>query len=177
MKTFIPIIIGLVVIIAGWNLFGPKSTEKEIEVTASSTVETTSMVMFNGEVASLVDPTQVVEYSFAIPEEATTELLSNNALVRVTNNSAPYASLYFSYNVGRNYTALDYINKVISPKVKVVNPLGEAMIGNTMWYKANSDHSEWHVAAINDGKWIVVVESPKDLSGDVQATLSTFIAQ
>jgi hypothetical protein len=178
MKNIIPIVIVLLVIIVGWNVFGKKSDSALTNATGTPSVaDMGSMVPVMGEVRAAQDPAQAIAYSFMVPVEATTTTAMNGALVKVSEYEGSYASAYFSYNGGRGYTPADYVNKVIAPKVKVVNAVGETMIGNTIWFKAESEKTDWHVASLQDGKWLVVIESPKSESLDVERTLSSFEAQ
>lgn len=178
MKNIIPIVVVLVVIIVGWNVFGKKSSSTGVNATSTgSLVDLGSMEQVSGVATALQDANAGIAYSFAVPEGASSSMSMQNTLVKVTVADAPYVSVYFSYNVGRDYTAQDYVTKVIAPKVKVVNAVGETMIGNTMWFKADSDKTDWHVASVADGKWLVVFESAKTNETDVEKTLSSFEAE
>lgn len=170
MKTYIPIVIGLLIIIAGGYMYSKKNATtpvKEMEVKT----EVATMKTFDGEVTV---GTEKLAYSFDVPETATTSVEMNNALVRITEGATPYATVYASYQGERKYTAEKYLNEVIAPHVSVITPTGEAMIGNTMWYKAESQGSQWHIATVGDGKWLVIVENRKTVNSLVENTLSSF---
>lgn len=175
MKTFIPIIIGLVVIIAGWKLLGTKKVAVSTASTTPSVVDMAEMSLFSGEAKKLVNGVEeVLPFSIAIPVDATTSVGMNGSLFSIKTPTRTYASMYFSYEGDRKYTPELYVKNVMTPRVKVITPLGEAMIGTTMWYKVASDKSEWHIASLMDGKWLVVIESGKDIGEMVKTTLSSF---
>lgn len=169
MKTYIPIIIGLLIIIAGWNMYSKKNAVpvKQEEVKT----EVATMKSYENQLTLGKD---TLSYTIDIPENASTTVEMNNALVRITDKATPYATVYASYQGGRNRTPEQYLSDVIAPHVSVINPIGEAMIGNTMWYKAESATSEWHIASVADGKWLVIVESKKTASQMVEKSLSSF---
>ncbi len=175
MKRNIVILVGLIIIVGGAYMYSKreKVTEVKNEVKQEVTTEA-SMKSITGDVVRVFKGEQKLEYSLSIPETASTSLDMNKALLRITDGGKLLATVYFSFEGQRGYSASKYIDDVIAPQVQVITPVGEAMIGNTMWYKGASDVSEWHIATISGGKWLVVVESKKADSQIAQKILSSF---
>jgi hypothetical protein len=162
----------------------------------ANTVDMTGMQTYSGMISRTFQGEHMLNYSFAIPETATATVSMNNALVRVTDNKNAYASIYFSYEGSRKYSAEDYINKVIKPRVPKVTIVTNDVIDTTIssstvtgsstsgmenmnvsndsWTVAQSTGSEWHVTATADGQWLVVIESPKMLHDQVEKTVGSF---
>jgi hypothetical protein len=159
-------------------------------------VDMTGMQTYSGTITRNFQGEHMLNYSFAIPETATATVSMNNALVRVTDNKNAYASVYFSYEGSRKYSAEDYINKVIKPRVPKVtivtddaldtttssstvtgSSTTEVVSANDNWTVAQSTGSEWHVTATADGQWLVVIESPKTLHDQVEKTVGSFKTQ
>lgn len=175
MKTYIPVVIGLLIILSGGYMYSKKNATAPVkEVMEVKTEELSAMSTYEGEVTRISNGENKLAYSFGIPEGATTNVEMNNALVRVMEGATPYATVYMSFEGARKYTPAKYFNDVIVPHVSVVVPKGEQMIGNTMWYVAESEASQWHIASVADGKWLVVVENRKAARDMVQKTLSSF---
>jgi ABC-type molybdate transport system substrate-binding protein len=174
MKTYIPVVIGLLIILSGGYMYSKKNTTAPVKEETVVKTETTAMSTFEGEVTRMSNGENKLAYSLSIPETATTNVEMNNALLRVTNGTTPYATVYMSFEGARKYTPEKYFNNVIVPHVSVVTPSGEQMIGNTMWYQAESEASQWHIASVNDGKWLVIVENRKAAKDMVEKTLSSF---
>lgn len=152
-------------------------SKKHVTPVEESKVVKTEMGMmkkFDAEVIRNIGGEQKLAYSIDIPETASTSLEMDNALLRVIDGAIPYATVYTSYEGERKYTPEKYLNEVIAPRVSVINPLGEVMIGNTMWYKGESEWSQWYIAQVQDGKWLVIVENKKAQTPLVEQTLSSF---
>jgi hypothetical protein len=171
MKRYIPVVIGLLIIISGGYMYSKKNTVAPVKEQMEVKEEVAAMKTFEGEVEGGAEK---LAYSFQIPETATTTVEMNKALVRVTDGATPYATVYTSFEGARKLTPEKYLNQVIAPRVAVINPVGEAMIGNTMWYKAESEGSQWSIASVADGKWLIVIENKKSLRNTVEKTLSSF---
>lgn len=155
-------------------MYSKKNAVPVVEKNVATNVEVTSMKKFETEVVRNVGGEQKLEYSINIPETSSTSVEMDNALVRVVDGATPYVTVYASYEGGRKYTPEKYLNEVIAPRVSVINSLGEVMIGNTMWYKGESEWSQWHIASVADGKWLVIVENKKVKSPLVEQTLTSF---
>jgi hypothetical protein len=173
MKRNVSIVVGALVVIAA--LYGiQKLSDRNGQHDADLTVQEVGMKQVMGEVVRVFEGENKIEYSFSVPESATTTLGMEGALVKVTNDGAPVATVYFSYEGGRGYSSTDYINNIIAPNVAVINPNGTSTVGSTDWETASSEGSEWSVAAVRDGEWLVVVENRKtnhDLAQKLLASL------
>lgn len=161
MKKNITILIGIAAIIAvlygGERLLDKDRQGGDVEIKNSDVV----MRSFVGEVVRVFEGENKLEYGFDIPETATTSLDMDGALVKILDGETSLTSLYFSYEGGRGYSAIDYINNVIAPHVAVINPTGTSTIGGYDWQGAESVGSEWYIASVLNNKWLVVVESKK----------------
>ncbi|MFA6608728.1 MAG: hypothetical protein WCT07_02355 [Candidatus Paceibacterota bacterium] len=173
MKTYVAILIGIVVlfgvVFGGYNFIKTRGVEQVPE-----TQNQLNMVAFNGDVVRLFDGEEnKVNYTFDIPETASTSVEMEGAFIKIKNASVPYANIYISYEGFRGFSPLDYITEVIAPHVAVINPTGTSTIGAYEWQIAESEGSEWHVAPINDGMWLVIVENKKTVHNQVQKTLES----
>lgn len=126
-----------------------------------------------GEVVREFEGSNVLKYGFAIPESATTSVEMDGALVKV-KDTALYATVYMSYEGGRGYTAVDYLSAVVSPHVSVLNITDVEKIGNYDWQRAETEGSEWRVASIDGGKWLVVIENKKARHAEVAKIVESF---
>lgn len=172
MKRNVSIVVGGLVVIAA--LYGiQKLSDKSVTHNEGETVVEVGMKQITGEVTRVFEGENKIEYSFSAPETSTTTLGMENALVRVTNEGASLATLYFSYEGGRGYSPVDYINNVIAPNVAVINPGEVVTVGGMDWQTASSEGSEWYVAKARDGEWLVVVENSKTQHDQVQKILSS----
>jgi hypothetical protein len=173
-KTYKAILLavgGIVIVVGGayWYMSDMPAKEEAIVKTQTRTIEGQVTRMFEGE--------NKVVYSFDVPETATSTTGMEDALVKVTNNDLPYTSMYFSYEGGRGYAAEDYIKNVIAPRVPVLTIIGTTTIGSRVWTVAESTASEWHVAQVGDGQWLLIVENKKALHDQVAATLESLRAE
>ncbi len=172
MKKNISILIGIVVLFA--VLYGGQSLMKdrkqaEVSDVASSTA--TQVVL--GSVMRVFEGEHVLEYTFGIPETATTTIGMDGALVRVVDTGNPLVTLYFSYEGGRGYSPIDYIDNVIAPHVAIINPTSTSTIGGYEWQGAESEGSEWYIAPVLNGEWLIVVENKKSVHDIAVDTLNS----
>ena len=170
MKTYVTILIGIVVLCAvvygGYTFIKRDKIKADIQVREGVQVKT-----FSGEVSRFFEGENKIIYSFNIPNGATTTLGMDGALIKITNATSSYASIYISYEGGRGYTPINYIDNIISPRVSVINPIGIETIGVYEWQKAVSEGSEWYIASVLGGEWLIVVENKKSLHDAVRETL------
>jgi hypothetical protein len=173
MKKHITILIGLVALSAvlyGGETLMNKKSNKEV---SKNKVSEVGMMAFTGEVTRMFEGENKLMYSFDIPENATTSLGMDNALVKVTNQDGSLvAAVYFSYEGGRGYTPEEYIDNVIAPKVSVIETAGTSSLGEFVWREASSPSTEWHVGQVLNGNWLVVVENKKTDHGTVEKMLT-----
>lgn len=166
----------IVVILVIWGISALiKNNNAKRAVQNGDVTDMTGMQTYSGSITRTLQGDHTLNYEFVIPEAATATVSMNNALVTVTNDKSAYASIYFSYEGSRKYSAVDYINKVIKPRVP------KAMIASSTedsnWTVAASTGSEWHVVTTTDGQWLVVIESPKALHDEVEKTIESFKTQ
>ncbi|MFA5132047.1 MAG: hypothetical protein WC444_01820 [Candidatus Paceibacterota bacterium] len=166
MKTYISlllVVVSLAAIVFGSYYYMKKHTARAPK---NQVVSTVNMKTVTGKVVRTFEGDNQIEYSFSIPEVATTTISMDGALIRVVDGSNIIANIYFSYEGGRGLTPLMYINKFIAPQISVINTTGTTTIGSYEWQVAESAGSEWHIARVLDNQWLVVVESKKTVHDD-----------
>lgn len=172
MKKNITILIGIIVLIA--VLYGGQKLMKNREQAGISDVKSEiAMKQIIGQVVRVFEGEHVLEYSLDIPETATTSIEMDGALTRIKEEANPVATMYISYEGGRGYSPIDYIDNVISPHVAVIEPTGTSTIGNYDWQVAESEGSEWHIAQTLNGEWLIVVENKKSVHDTVMSILNS----
>lgn len=160
-KTYKAILLtvgGLIIIVGGAYYFteGARFRKPVEQVTVRE-----DMTSFTGQVTRIFEGENKAVYSFDIPKNATTAISMDGALVRVTEDGALYAAAYLSYEGGRGYMPEEYINRIIAPQVRALTPMATSTIGSYSWMLAESANTEWHVAQVGDGQWLMVVENSK----------------
>ena len=172
MKKYVNILIGIVVLLGvlyGGQLLISEREEADItDIKAEVGVKS-----FSGEVVRVFEGENKLSYSFDIPETASTSIDMDGALIRITNETNPLASVYLSYEGARGYTPMDYINNTIAPHVAVINPTSTSTIGGYDWQGAESEGSEWHVASVLNGSWLIVVENRKSVHDATESILTS----
>lgn len=160
MKTYKAILLavgGLIIVVGSTYYFvGDKFRKPVQEVKAGLNTQ-----LVSGQVTRMFKVENRAVYSFYIPESATTTVSMDDALVRVDDESGLYMAAYLSYEGGRGYVAEEYINRLIAPQVHVLTSGATSSIGAYTWMEAESANTEWHVAQVGDGEWLMVVENPK----------------
>jgi hypothetical protein len=171
MKTYIAIIIGIVVLFAvvfvGYKVIGKKSTTEVKEEMVTRTAQVT------GEVKRVFEGDHVLSYSFVIPEMSSTTVEMDGGLVKVVGATGTEATVYFSYEGGRGYSPFDYLTEVVAPHVAVIDPTGTTTVGAYVWTTAQSAGSEWFVAPTADSQWLIVVEAKKAFHDDTQRLIQS----
>jgi hypothetical protein len=178
MKKNVTILVGLVVLIT--VLYGVSSLMKDGGAESAKVTDVEGPVAvkaFVGKVIRVFEGENVLDYGFDIPETATTSIDMDGALIKVADEetSAPIASVYMSYEGGRGYSPSEYIAKVTSPHVPVINEVGTSTIGLYDWTVAESEGSEWHVAQV--GTWLIIVENKKTEHDTVEKILESVSAK
>jgi len=176
MKTYIAIVIGIVILFAvvfiGYKVTGGTVASNSMQ-TSESQLRTTSV---SGEVKRTFEGDHVLKYSFDIPEDASTSIDMDGALVNVIGSSGTQASVYFSYEGARGYTPEDYISNVVALHVPVINLTGTTTIGGYEWVTAETAGSEWYLSPANN-EWLIVIEAKKSSQEATNALLSSMKAQ
>ncbi|HEX8994114.1 MAG TPA: hypothetical protein VF803_02575, partial [Candidatus Paceibacterota bacterium] len=159
-----------IIIVAGsaYYLVGHKKVSQQSRIRTNTQLVT-------GDVVRAWKGENKVNYSIYIPKDATTTVGMNGALVRAYEGKNLYAAVYLSYEGERGYAPEEYINRIIAPQVHVLDEGATTTIGSYTWTTAESSGSEWHVAPVMDGTWLVVVESPKANHDRVVDTLDNLI--
>ena len=178
MKTYITILIGIavlfIVVYGGYSFINKEKEVKKDEKIKTSEVNVISkMMLLTGTVTRFFEGENKIVYNFNIPKNATTSFEMDGALVRITDSNVPYANIYFSYEGARGFTPNEYINEIIAPSVPVITPTAESLIGSYQWQNAESSGSEWHIASVLNGQWLIVVENKKTLHDIMQETLTS----
>lgn len=133
--------------------------------TATDTVKT-----FEGEVSSNFEGPNTVKYAF-VYDGAYTATSTKPKYVFVKQGTSTIATIYFSYEGGRGYTPVDYINQVIKKAVPSVSAPVDMMYGDSSWTKSSSVGTDWHVFA--SGEYLAVIESSKSNTSKIQSILET----
>lgn len=174
MKKNISILIGvavlLVVLYGVERLINKSDSENVSEVTSE-----VAMQSITGQVLRVFEGEHILDYSMDIPETSTTTLSMDSALLRITEEANPLVTIYFSYEGKRGYTPLDYINNKIAPQVSVINPVGTTTIGGFDWQVAESEASEWRVAQVMGGQWLIVTENKKSVHDTADSILNSIV--
>lgn len=159
MKRYVPIIIGIVALCA--VLYVGNSIIKNRDVITEDEKKSELSSAFTGKVIRNFEGENVLEYTFDLPETGTTTLEKDGALVKVTDQGSPVLAMYVSYEGGRGYSSVDYINNVILPNVPSAKIVGTTTVGLYEWDVVESQNSIWHVAKGGDGQWLLVMENTK----------------
>lgn len=171
MKTYKAVllaVLGLGLVVTGayfyMKHYGP---EPKVPVVYRSTT------LVEGQVTRMFEGENKLVYAIDIPETATSSVTLDGALVKVTDADTLYVAMYMSYEGGRGYSSLDYINNVIAPRIPGLIITGTTTIGSVIWTVAQSAQSEWHVGQVGDGQWLLVAESPRALHEKIVDTIDT----
>lgn len=166
-KVILLTVLGLGVVVTGSYFYmKDKPTQKEAVVKVTT-------AMLEGEVVRMFEGENKISYALDIPETATSTVGMNGALLQVVDGGVPFVSMYFSYEGGRGYMPINYIKSIIVPQVRALTIVGTTTVGSYDWTVAQSDQSEWHVAQVGDGSWLVVVENKRTLHDKAMGVLDT----
>jgi hypothetical protein len=160
MKRYIPIIVGIVALCAVLYV-GDTQMKKHDMMASDDQKSDVAMKSFQGSVTKEWEGSNTLEYGFDLPETATTTTDKDGALVSVLDNDAPVLEMYTSFEGARGYTPADYISNVIVPNFSAITDDGTTTIGSYEWTVVESRWSEWHIASVANGNWLLVVENKK----------------
>ena len=162
MKRYIPIIVGIVALCAVVYVgSGVMKSREDVVTDEQKQAEEVSSKSFQGSVTKEFEGANTLSYGLNLPETATATVSMDGALVKVTEENAPVLAMYISFEGGRGYTPADYITNNIVPKVSAITSMGTTTIGGYDWTVVASANSEWHVASVANGNWLLVVENTK----------------
>ena len=161
----------LIVVLYGAQRLMNSSESADVSDVASEV----AMQSVTGQVLRVFEGEHVLDYSMDIPETSTTTVSMEGALLRVTEETNPLVTIYFSYEGGRGYTPLDYINNKIAPQVSVIDPVGTTTIGGLDWQVAESEGSEWRIAQVMNGEWLIVTENKKSVHDIADSILNSIV--
>ncbi len=125
---------------------------------------------FEGEVSSNFEGTNTVKYAF-VYDGAYTATSTKPKYVFVKQGTSTIATIYFSYEGGRGYSAADYINQVIKKAVPAASAPTEVMHGDSTWTKSSSVGTDWHVFAADE--YLTVIESSKQNTSKISSIFET----
>ena len=176
MKTYVSIlliVVGLFAVVFGGYVYMKKQrAESALQMEGSI-----PMKLFTGTAVRVYEGDNKLAYSFNIPATATTTVEMDGSFIKVTDATSSYTTIYISYEGGRGFGPLDYLDGIIVPLVSVINPVGTTTIGSYEWLVAESVGSEWHIASVANGAWLVIVENKKTVHDLMQKTLESLKAQ
>jgi hypothetical protein len=81
--------------------------------------------------------------------------------------------MYISYEGARGYSPIKYITNIVSPHVPSITPTGTSTIGAYDWVTADTPASEWFIASVANGKWLIIMEGKKASDANVKHILET----
>lgn len=171
-KALLTAVVALAVVVTGSYFY-----MQGRKVVPAESVKNAPPHLLQGQVLRAFEGENKVVYKMGIPDSATTSVGMDGALIKVTDGGVPLVTMYFSYEGGRGYVASDYINHVIAPKVRGISVGGTTTVGLYTWTVAESQASEWHIAQVGDGQWLLVVENKKVLHDDAVKALDTLTTQ
>lgn len=128
---------------------------------------------FVGTVAHVDAKGASLAYSFALPEGVKTEVSEDGAYIVATKGDKTFMKMYISDERDRKQDEKAYLTAIIAPQVKGFTLLGAGTIGSYSWQKAESATMEWRVAKVDGGNWLVMAESYKSDSKDIENLLGT----
>lgn len=158
MKRYVPIIIGVVALCAVLYLGSSKVSNDEAKLANDEMKTDISSKNFQGSFTKTGD---TLQYGFNIPETAAAAVTMDGALVKVADMGKPVLAMYVSYEGERGYSPLDYVAHNIVPKVNGITQKENVMIGEYEWTVVESANSIWHIASVENGKWLIVAENTK----------------
>ena len=174
MKRYVPIIIGVVALCAVLYLGSSKmNSHDEALANEESSSSVVTSKSFQGSVTKVFEGDNTLEYGFNLPETAIATVAMDGALVKVTEMDLPVLAMYVSFEGGRGYSPSDYITNNIIPKVSGITQVGTTSISGYDWTVVESANSEWHVASVENGNWLLVVENKKSDSEKAMSILSS----
>lgn len=174
MKRYVPIVIGVVALCAVLYVGNNQMKDDDLSVQEQDTALLTS---FTGTVTRVFEGDNVLEYGLDLPENATTSIDMDGALVKISEGDTSLAQVYFSFEGGRGYSPEDYITNKIVTKVAAVTPKENVTIGSHDWSVVESEWSVWHVARSSNGKWLIVVENKKADNDKAGALIESIITK
>lgn len=176
-KRYVPIIIGVVALCAVLYLGNSRMNNKD-EALANEEATSSSITSksFQGSVTKVFEGDNTLDYGFDLPETATATVALDGALVKVTEMDASVLAMYVSFEGGRGYSPSDYITHNIIPKVSGITQVGTTSISGYEWTVIESANSEWHVASVENGNWLLVVENKKSDSEKAMSILGSLAA-
>ncbi|MDQ5962831.1 MAG: hypothetical protein QG653_638 [Patescibacteria group bacterium] len=176
MKTYVAILIGIVVLFAV-VFIGYKFTsgdENNIESNQEMQIRTANV---SGSVTRAFEGDHTLAYSFGIPEVSSSTVDMDGGLVHVIGANGREVSVYFSYEGARGYSPVDYISDVVAVQVPVIDVTGTTTLGGYEWTTAETAGSEWYLAETADKQWLIVVEAKKTSHDVAVALVSSMSAE
>ena len=172
MKRNITLVVGAVVVVVliftSYKLLNKKSSK----VAENNVVQ--NMTTLTGKVTTTFDADNNLNYSFDIPEMATSTVSEEGDLIKVTDGTSTRATVYFSYEGGKALSPVDYITNIVAPHVSVINVTNTSTIGNYEWQLAETGGSNWYVTSLNNGEWIAAIEAKKTFSDEAEKLVKSF---
>ncbi len=83
------------------------------------------------------------------------------------------ATVYFYFNGGRGATPEEYITETVKKSVPTVSAPANATYGESVWARAESGATEWHLKTATNKNWLVYVESAKANNAEVSNVLKS----
>ena len=92
------------------------------------------------------------------------------------NNASPVGFESSGQKLWMNYLrpfADEFFTDPYGTAVAVINPTSTSTIGSYDWQGAETAGSEWHVASVDGGQWLIVVENKKTTHDTVEKILNS----
>lgn len=175
-KRNIFIVGGIIVLVIVGFLAGGRLKGKHYAGTRT-TESAQNMVTVLGKVDHNLEGKNLLNYSFDIPETASSTVSEEGDLVKVADATGTRATVYFSYEGTRNMTPSEYIGEIVAPHVPAIDETGTTTIAGYDWQLAETAGSNWYITTLHNGEWIVAVEAKKTWSDNTEKLISSFKAE
>ena len=172
-RNFFVFIIVALILIVGLVFVGYKFSGNKTKVLNVKDVPQ-KMLTISGKVTREFEGSNELSYVFDIPDYATSTVSSDGNLIKISDATSTRVTVYFTYEGGRGLTPREYISEIIAPHVSVVEETGTTTMGNYEWQMAETSGSNWHIASLKNGEWIVAIESKKVWSVEADKLVNSF---
>ncbi len=139
-------------------------------MSSNSNTDTDTVKTFEGTLTSNFEGTSTVKYAF-VYDGAYSATSTKPKYAFIKEGTSTIATIYFSYEGGRGYSAADYVSQVIKKSVPSISAALEMMHGDSPWTKTSSVGTDWHI--MSSGEYLTVIESSKQNTPKIESILET----
>ena len=175
--TWVVILAVILVAVGAFFLSHKKTSQSDIAVNDTNT-DVSQMVEVSGATSQMFEGQNILSYSFYVPSGMTSSKGDDSQTVVIKGaDGSQKALVYFSYEGARGWTPEEYFNTIIAPKVPVEKATSTVHTGSYDWYHVETGTTEWNIAKIKGGEWLMMVESKKADSEAVTNIFKTLKAE